>query len=257
MLQDIILSALTVFIFLNIVFLIAQYIKDNSIIDIAWGLGFISIALVLLLIKNLFTVDYILIFSIILIWGFRLAIHIYMRHRGKGEDFRYKNWRKEWGVKAGRKAYIRVYMLQGIIMLLVAFPIIYLSSYHTNKIDIWDITGMIIFTIGFLFEAIGDYQLYRFKKNSGNSGKLIKTGLWKFTRHPNYFGEALLWWGIAMIAFEGQYGFFVFFSPIIINFLLIKISGIPMLEKKYEGNPEWEEYKMKTPAFIPFIKRTK
>ena len=118
---------------------------------------------------------------------------------------------------------------------------------------VFNFIGLAVFIFGLLFESIGDYQLYKFKRLINNKGKIIKSGLWKFTRHPNYFGEAVLWWGIGIYTIGMKLFLLAFVGPLVLNLLLIYVSGIPLLEKKYEGNPEWEKYKQQTPAFIPLI----
>lgn len=245
------ISAIAVFLFMVIFFLIAQVKKDNSIVDIGWGLGFLAVSLSLL-----FTVetpdlpDYI-ITGMIAVWGLRLAIHIFLRSKGRGEDFRYAQWRKEWGKKAVLNAFYRVFMLQGAIMYVVALPIMIVFSSINGNLGVINLLGVLIFTAGFLFEAIADMQLYCFKRNEVNKGKIMTSGLWKYTRHPNYFGEALLWWGIALFTYGSDLFPAAFISPVLINLLLRYLSGVPMLEKKYEGRKDWEEYKRRTPPFLP------
>lgn len=253
MLTIILSSAITVFIFMTVVFIIAQIKRDNSIVDIAWGPGFLLIALTQLVIKNNLTTNDFIITGLIFIWALRLSIHIYFRSKGKGEDFRYAQWRKDWGDKAVVNAFVRVFMLQGIIMLFVALPIFIAFNNFSNSLTTFNWIGILIFIFGLLFETIGDFQLYQFKKNSYNKGKIIQSGLWKRTRHPNYFGEAVLWWGIGIFTLGMNLYFIALIGPLVLNFLLVYVSGIPLLEKKYEGNPEWEAYKKVTPAFIPLI----
>lgn len=253
MFDSILTAGLTIAVFMIIVFIIAQAIKNNSIVDIGWGLGFIATAFVLLFEKGKFNNYNFVFISMILIWGLRLALHIYLRGRGKGEDFRYAQWRKDWGKNAAIKAFFKVFVLQGIIMLIVALPIIVVFSSTNNQLNIFALAGLLIFAFGFMFESIADFQLYCFKKKPENKGKIITTGLWKYTRHPNYFGEAVLWWGISVFTIGANNFLFSFISPVVINLLLVYVSGVPLLEKKYEGNNEWEEYKKITPAFIPII----
>lgn len=249
----ILISAVTVFLFMIFMFTLAQIKKDNSIVDIGWGIGFILIAISLMLAVEPLDAKDLLITATIAVWGVRLALHIYTRAKGKPEDFRYAQWRKDWGSKAALYAFFKVFMLQGAVMLIVALPIMIVFNSFDIQLTLLSFAGMLVFITGFMFETIGDHQVYRFKKKPGNKGKIITTGLWKYTRHPNYFGETLLWWGIGIFTIGSDYYLVSFVSPLLINFLLVKVSGIPMLEKKYEGRADWEEYKKKTPAFIPFI----
>ena len=255
MIQIIALSAMTVLLFMIVMFIIAQIKKNNSIVDIGWGIGFILIAIILLLTTDRIDLKDLIICVMIFVWGLRLALHIYSRSRGKEEDFRYAQWRKDWGKNAVVIAFFKVFMLQGIIMLIIAYPIMVVFNSLNDNLAIINFVGLSIFLFGILFESIGDYQLMRFKRNPENKGKIITTGLWKFTRHPNYFGEVVLWWGIGIFTIGSDLYLTAFISPLILNLLLLFVSGVPMLEKKYAGNKEWESYKKITPEFVPFIGR--
>jgi steroid 5-alpha reductase family enzyme len=145
-------------------------------------------------------------------------------------------------------------MLQGLFMLIIAIPIYFVNSSPSFKVSIFDFIGVAVFLIGFTFEVIGDYQLKQFKKNPGNKGKLITSGLWSITRHPNYFGESLVWLGITLFALNYPLGWITFLSPLVLTLLLRFVSGVPMLEQKYKGRPDWEEYKKETAVFVPFMK---
>ena len=190
MIHIFILAALTVLVFMILMFIIAQVKKNNSIVDTGWGIGFILIALTLMLASaNIDLKDFIL-FAMILVWGLRLGLHIYFRSRGKEEDFRYAQWRKDWGKNAAVIAFFKVFMLQGVLMIIIAYPIMVVFSSLNDHLTTINFAGLSIFLFGLLFESIGDYQLLRFKRNKGNKGKIITSGLWKFTRHPNYFGDS-------------------------------------------------------------------
>jgi len=241
---------------MNVLFILAILSKDNSIIDIFWGSGFIIITICALILTSEVTLKKFLVASLVATWGLRLTLHIYLRNRGSGEDFRYKNWRNTWK-NFYLRSYFQVFMLQGLIMLIISSPVVLILSGEAQTIGFLDILGILIFATGFLFESIGDYQLLRFRKNSANQGRLIKTGLWSYTRHPNYFGEALLWWGIWLMAVSETDSLFTIISPLLITFLLRYVSGVPMLEKKYEHHPEWDEYKKQVPPFIPAIGKLK
>jgi steroid 5-alpha reductase family enzyme len=269
--------AVLVFTYMCCFFIIATALKNNGLVDIGWGFGFCMLAIMLL--PSYGSNDrQVLITALTLLWGFRLAVFLFFRNYGKPEDFRYAQWRKEWGKWVIPRSFLQVFMLQGIFMLIIALPIIlvlnsnfdilaaieteggttiYSAEPYANiqsyfGLGITDYIGAAIFFIGLFFEAVGDQQNYFFKKDPKNKGKVMKYGLWKYTRHPNYFGECLIWWGIALVALPVQYGYLAFISPAIITFLLLKVSGIPMLEKKYDDMPEYQEYKKHTSAFIPW-----
>ncbi|MDD3995458.1 MAG: DUF1295 domain-containing protein, partial [Bacilli bacterium] len=153
-------------------------------------------------------------------------------------------------------AYFKIFMLQGLLMSIISLPIIFFNASNLEKLNLLNIFGIIIWIIGYIFEVVGDYQLKKFIKNSNNKGKIMTSGLWKYTRHPNYFGESVMWWGIFLITINSSLGYFGIISPIFITFLLVFVSGIPLLEKKYENNKEFQEYAKKTSKFIPwFVKK--
>ncbi|MEI7526605.1 MAG: DUF1295 domain-containing protein, partial [Mariniphaga sp.] len=195
----------------------------------------------------------VIVLLLVLVWGLRLSLHIMGRNRGKGEDFRYKAWRDTWRFFLIR-SFFQIFMLQGAIMLIVSSPIWFINFSKGSLPGIWDSLGLVVFGAGFVIEAVADYQLAEFKKDPSNRGKIITTGLWSVSRHPNYFGEALVWWGFSCYALSLPNGWYTLISPIVMTLLLRFVSGVPMLEKKYEGRSDWEEYKSKTAAFVPFVK---
>lgn len=138
-------------------------------------------------------------------------------------------------------------------MLLIGLPILIVGFAKTQHLNVFSIIGLIVWLIGFAFEAIGDYQLSVFLKHRKNKADIMQTGLWKYTRHPNYFGEVLIWWGIFIITLPLQNGFWGIISPLTITFLLLYVSGIPMLEAKYKDDAQFQDYKRRTSAFFPQI----
>lgn len=250
-------SALAVFIYMTFLFIMAMAKKDNSIADIGWGIGFILVAFLTLFLEPGFEIRHILVTGLVLIWGVRLAIHILMRNKGKREDFRYAKWRREWGKYFVIRSYLQVFLLQGLLMLIICYQIILVNSSEKPGINILDILGLMVWLFGFLFETVGDFQLLRFKRDKNNKGKIMKSGLWRCTRHPNYFGEATMWWGIFLIALSVPRGWTALISPALITFMLLRVSGVTMLEKKYKGNKEFEEYAKRTSPFIPWFPKKK
>jgi steroid 5-alpha reductase family enzyme len=244
---------LVICLYMTIVFILALIRKDNSIVDVAWGIGFIIIAIYSIIQSGEVDLRKMIVSLLVLLWGLRLSFHILVRNSGKGEDFRYKAWRDTWKYFFLR-SYFQIFMLQGLFMLVISFPIWFINFGKGGPLGPWDSIGLFIFGFGFLFEAIADYQLVEFKKNPENRGKIITSGLWSVSRHPNYFGESLVWWGLSFYALSFPHGWYTLISPIIITFLLRFVSGVPMLEKKYENHPDWADYKAKTAAFIPYMK---
>ncbi|MEI6899151.1 MAG: DUF1295 domain-containing protein [Bacteroidota bacterium] len=243
--------AIVIWFYMTIVFLLAVLKEDNSIVDFFWGLGFILVAFYSMVSCHNLTLHNSLLNLMILTWGVRLSFHIFIRNHGKPEDFRYKAWRDTW--KWFRlRSYFQIFMLQGFLMLIISAPIYLSNVQDQSKFGLSDAFGMILFLIGFGFEWLGDHQLAKFRSNPLNKGKIITVGLWRWTRHPNYFGEALLWLGIGVFAFSAG-SWYVFISPLILTLLLRFVSGVPMLEKKYEGRGDWAEYCKKTAPFVPFV----
>jgi len=244
-----------IFAYMTIWFFIAIAKKRNDVADIAWGPGFIVVALISLIIAGNISHRALIVSSLVLIWGVRLAVHIGNRHLGKPEDARYAKWRKEWGKTFLIRSFLQVFMLQGILLIIVAIPIIMIIVSPPSPITILDILGIVIWLLGFSFETVSDRQLVRFLKRSSGSGEIMTTGLWRYSRHPNYFGEVTLWWGIYFIALSVPNGWLSICGPLMITFLILKVSGIPMLEEAFRDNPDFQQYKQRTSAFIPLPPR--
>jgi len=236
-------------------FLVGTFIKNNSIIDIGWGIGFVLVAWFILLRDPKILPNQLIMTVLITIWGLRLFYHILKRNIGKQEDFRYAAWRREWGKWLLPRAFFQIYMLQGIFMYLISLSVIFVS-YEDRKVNIpIMILGIMVWIIGFYFEAIGDYQLKVFISKKENRGNIMMTGLWKYTRHPNYFGEATMWWGIFILAISSGASFLSIISPLTITLLLVFVSGVPMLEKSMKKKPGYSEYARKTNVFIPWVQK--
>ena len=244
-------AAIAVFIYMTAVFGAALLFRDNSIVDIAWGPGFILVGWVGLLLGQVSGPRQILVTSLVTIWGLRLAVHIFRRKRGGGEDFRYAKWRRDWGRWFVPRSYLQIFMLQGIFLLIVSWSVLLVNASAPRELGALDLAGAAVWAAGFLFEAVGDAQLEKFKTRPENKGKIMTAGLWRYTRHPNYFGEAVMWWGILLIALSAPSGWTGVVSPFLITFLLLRVSGVTMLEKKYAGNREFAEYARRTSAFFP------
>lgn len=236
-------------------FVVAQIKGRNDIADVAWGLGFILAAAVSLVAGGEFSPRGILVSLLVLAWGVRLALHIHARNQGKGEDPRYRQWREEWGRWFVLRSFLQVFMLQGVLLVVVAVPVIVVNAAPPTPLGWLDGLGLLIWLTGFFFEAVGDWQLLRFIRNPANKGQLMTGGLWRYTRHPNYFGEVTLWWGLWLMALSAANGVWTVIGPLTITVLVLKVSGIPMLEKHYEGRPDFEEYKRRTSPFFPLPPR--
>lgn len=236
-------------------FLLALWRRRNDLADIAWGGGFIVAALTAGLLQPAGTPRARLVILLVILWGLRLAVHIGLRNLGKGEDARYREWREEWGRHWLLRSFLQVFLLQGVLLYLISLPVIHTVLAGPNPWTWLDGLGLGIWIIGFFFEAAGDFQLVQFKKDPAHRGKIIQQGLWRYSRHPNYFGEVTLWWGIYLLALSTPGGWVTIIGPLTITFLILKVSGIPLLEKKYTNNAAFQEYARRTSAFFPLPPR--
>lgn len=245
-------AAVALLLTMNFMFVVGTRAGDNSLIDIAYGPAFVLACLGGWLAGGMeahFRPLFML--GLLALWAARLGLHIGLRHRGRGEDFRYRAFRESWGETFVWRSFLQIYMLQGLVVFLVATPILLAMARPGGGLAWTDVLGTGLFALGFFFEAIGDWQLSRFKKDPANKGRIMTSGLWRYTRHPNYFGEAVLWWGFFFLGLGSEHGLYGLISPLLIGFLLLRVSGIPMLEEKYTGRPDFEDYKKATSPFFP------
>ena len=241
---------------MTILWLVSLWLKNSSIVDIFWGTGFVIANWIYFIIApDGFPLRKWLIGILVTIWGLRLSLYILRRNWGKPEDFRYQVWRKEAGTRWWWLSFFRVFLLQGILMWIISAPL--LAAQHGVKpahIIKFDILGVIVWGIGFFFEAVGDLQLSCFKADPANKGKIMDHGVWRYTRHPNYFGDSAQWWGYYLIAaFAG--GWWTIFSPILMTLFLLQVSGVALLENTMEKRPGYQEYIRKTSTFLPWFPR--
>ncbi len=240
-----------VFTYMTAAFLVALRLGRSDIADVAWGLGFVGVCATMLLGSGGGAGrGRLLLMSVLTtIWGIRLAWHIASRRRGKPQDFRYAGLEPGWCAAA--RMYVRVFLVQGGFMLLVSAPIVFAGAYTGPSLGSTEVLGVAIWVFGFAFEAIADAQLAAFKRKGSDSGRVIQTGLWSWSRHPNYFGETVLWWGAWIIALRVPYGWAAVIGPLTITWLLLGISGIPMLERRYADDAEYQEYARRVSVFLP------
>ena len=242
-------------VYMSCMFVVGLRAKDNSLVDIAYGPAFLVACWGAWLFGSNMPLHFrpLLLLFLLTLWGARLGLHIGLRHRGRGEDFRYQKFRKDWGKTIIWRSFLQIYMLQGAIVLIIASPVLLTIGAPGPGPQWSDFFGIFLFFLGFFFEAVSDWQVTIFKKGGANKGKIIMDGLWRYSRHPNYFGEATLWWGIFLIGLGSPFGLYGLIAPLTIAFLLLKVSGIPMLEAKYQGNAEFDAYKARTNAFFPWF----
>lgn len=234
-------------------------LKNSSIVDIFWGSGFVITAWVaFVLTPQGYEPRKWLLCLLVTIWGLRLSLYILSRNWGKAEDFRYQVWRKEAGSAWWWRSFFKVFLLQGIILWIVATPLLVAQFNPLPARLTWlDFLAIPLWLVGFVFEAGGDWQLARFKANLANKGKVLNTGVWRYTRHPNYFGDATQWWAFYLLAVAAG-GWWTVFSPLIMTTLLVRVSGAALLEKTLkEEKPGYKEYVETTSEFIPWFPKKK
>jgi steroid 5-alpha reductase family enzyme len=251
--NDYLMLALSLFGYMSFWFIISVIKKRNDVADVAWGLGFVLMAWLSFILAG-FSFKALLINSLVTIWGIRLAWHIYQRNKNKPEDSRYQEWRKSWQ-HFYLRSYGQVFLLQGVLLYLISLPVMFINLAVSHDLGFVEVVGLLIWVLGFYFESTGDRQLKEFITNPINKGKLMDRGLWHYSRHPNYFGEVTQWWGIFVVAQSIPGGFLTIIGPLTITFLILFVSGVPLLEKKYAGRPDFEAYKKRTSVFIPLPPR--
>ncbi|MCJ7695828.1 MAG: DUF1295 domain-containing protein [Anaerolineaceae bacterium] len=241
-----------------VLWIMSLFLKNTSIVDIFWGAGFVmSVWVVFVKTFGYVTFRHWLFAILVTIWGLRLTIYLIIRNTGKPEDFRYANWRKQYGNNWWWVSFFQTFMLQGLIMWIVSSPLTVMQLSATpSKMNIFNYFGIVLWVIGFIFEFFGDLQLAMFRNKPSNKGKLLNTGVWRYTRHPNYFGDSTQWWGFYLLALTT--GWWTIFSPIIMTYLLVKVSGVALLEKTLiENKPGYKEYAENTNAFFPWFPKNK
>lgn len=236
-----------------VTWLVSVAIKDASIVDIIWGAGFVLVAWVAFFTGDGDDARKWLITLLASAWGLRLSTYLFIRNRGKGEDYRYQAMRRHWGPRFPLISLFTVFGLQGLLMFIISMPLQVAQLSGMPEGLTWiDYLGAALFAVGLGFEATGDFQLARFKADPANAGRVMDRGLWRYTRHPNYFGDAVLWWGLFLIAAARPANLVVVFSPVVMTFLLTRVSGVPLLEKSLAKRREgYADYIARTSSFIP------
>jgi len=239
--------------YMTVVWLLSLPLRNASIVDSFWGPGFLLLAAILPSISGGLDWRSWLVLALTTVWAVRLSVHITVRNWGKGEDRRYAAWRERAGGRFWWTSYFRVFAVQAGALVVVAAPILVVAaSQGPSRWTAWDIVGAIVWAIGLSFEAIADAQLQRFRRDPSNQGRVLDRGLWRISRHPNYFGEALLWWGMFLVAMAVPYGYCAIVGPAAITFLLVRVSGVRLLEKDLVArSPAYVDYVRRTSAFIP------
>lgn len=245
-----------VLVYVTAIFGIALIKKRFDIVDIAWGGAFIVVALCSLALSPDVGNLQLFVSGLVIVWGLRLAYSIWRRLlRTPVEDPRYTELRSKWRGHVALNAYQRIFVTQGILATIIASSVIVVNLSEQQTIGWVALLGAAIWLAGFLFESIGDAQLRRHLTDPSKKGELMTSGLWRYTRHPNYFGEATQWWGIWVIALSVPFGWAAIISPLLITYLLLYVSGVPLVEKRFNGRPGWATYKKHTNKFIPGVSK--
>jgi steroid 5-alpha reductase family enzyme len=244
-------AALAIAVTMFVTWLISLVKKNASIVDIVWGLGYVIVAWVVHLRLHHATDRSTLLVVIVTLWGLRLASYLFWRNHGKGEDYRYVAMRRHWGARFPLVSLFTVFGLQGVLMWVVSLGV-QLGQADDSSLGALAWVGTAVWAIGLTIEAVGDLQLARFKSDPANAGKVMDRGLWRYTRHPNYFGDACAWWGIALVASESGVGAWGLLGAAVMTGLLLRVSGVALLEKSLrKRKPDYEAYVARTSAFIP------
>lgn len=235
--------------------LVSLRLRDSSIVDIAWGPTFVLVAGLGAVLGGGWAGRQLLLLAMVGLWGLRLGWHIRRRNRGRGEDPRYAVWREQHGDAWWWVSLFRVFLLQGAVLWVVALPIqLVMAQPGPERFTVWDALGELVWAAGFLIEAIADAQLAAFKDDPRRHG-VLDEGLWAYSRHPNYFGEAVLWWGIWLPALTVPWGWAAAISPVLMTLVLRYVSGVPLAERMMAERPGWDDYSRRVPVFVPGPRR--
>ena len=228
--------------------------NDVSIVDSLWSLMFLLVALTYAAISGDGGPREVLVLALVAVWALRLSVYISWRNHGEPEDYRYQEIRANNEPGFRYKSFYIVFVLQAVLAWVISLPLAGAISGQPD-IGFLDYAGVALFLVGLFFEAIGDLQLSRFRKDPGNAGKVLDKGLWRYTRHPNYFGNFTLWWGFYLVALSAG-AWWTIVSPLLMTFLLLKVSGVALLEKDIgERRPRYQQYIRRTNAFFPGLPR--
>lgn len=246
------LAAGTIALYMLTFWMVSLPLRDVSIVDIGWGLGFVVVSWVCLLARAEYPLVAILLAGLCTIWGCRLAVYLAWRNHGKPEDRRYASMRNKCGKKFWWVSLITAFGLQGVVMWVVALPLVVGIATARPDMQWWQWLGVAVWAVGLVFEAGGDWQLARFKARSDSSDKVLNTGLWRYTRHPNYFGDFCVWWGHWLVSLSVLSTAWTIISPIVMSMFLMKFSGVGLLESDIEERrPKYADYQRRTSAFFP------
>ncbi len=248
-------SAGALLVYVLLLWILSLPLHDVSIVDPGWGFGFVVVAWVALAVGTGCGGRRILLAVLVSLWGLRLAGYLVARKlRERREDPRYGEWRERWGSRFVLVSLVAVFLFQGLLIWIVSLPV-QGSAPQGDRLGVLDWIGVAVWAVGIAFEAVGDYQLARFKSDPANRGKVMDRGLWRYTRHPNYFGDFTVWWGIYLIALSTGGAWWTIIGPLVMSTLLIRVSGKGHLEERMKERPGYAEYIERTSGFLPLPPR--
>jgi steroid 5-alpha reductase family enzyme len=255
------------FVYMTLWFLFSLWVKRRDVVDLAWGSGFVFLAWISFSFRDIILDErayWILLLTPL--WGLRLFFHTYHRNLSKEEDWRYHQWRGNKQSRLNKEGrpnrtcrrivatYFQVFLFQGALMMIIGLPIVYSLCLISLPLFSINYFGIILLLLGLLLETVADWQRYQFLQVKKNANKLITSGLWRFSRHPNYFGEIIFWWGMFFLVLGAPKAWMLMVSPLILTYIMLFVSGLPM-EKRHRGRPDFEEYKRHTSALIPWFRK--
>jgi steroid 5-alpha reductase family enzyme len=235
------------------VWLVSLALRDAGVADVWWGPGFGALALCAFLLAGGDHPRRALVLALVAVWGLRLGLHLALRRRGRGEDFRYAAMRRRHGARFAWLSLFTVFGLQGVLQWIVALPVLVVQiSPGPRALGLWDALGTALFAVGLAIESVADWQLARFRADPGSAGRVLDRGLWSWSRHPNYFGDFLVWWGLFGIALATPFGIASLPGPLLMSVLLMRVSGVPLLERSLaRRRAGWSDYAARTAVFFP------
>lgn len=232
---------------------LSRVFRRNDLADVAWGIGFFAIMTYLVVAGKPGSLAWIL-FVMVVAWAGRLSLHILFRVLQTPEDFRYRTWKESWKGSEMLRSFGQVFLLQSLITLTVSAPLILMGWNPGAEFTWWQLPGALVWLVGFLVETTADAQLRRYISMGKPHGRFLRSGLWKYSRHPNYAGEILVWWGFFLMALPMPYGWITVMSPILMTWFLYRVSGVPLLEARFASDETFSDYRATTPAILPGLK---
>lgn len=246
-------------IMMTILWISSVILKNVSIVDLFWGIGFILAGGFYFNKADGFLLRKSILLAMVILWGLRLSVYLAWRNHGMGEDFRYREFRRRYGEKRyWWVSFFQTFLLQGVLMWLISAPLLGAMYFGADRhLGFFDITGILLWITGFIFEAGGDLQLAKFKADPVNKGKILDRGFWRLTRHPNYFGDSAVWWGYGLICIAAG-SYIPVAGSVLMTILILKVSGVALLEKSLKiQKPQYKEYIERTSAFFPWFPKNK